>query len=629
MKRAFWLFVLMLAIAARPGAAADSKWTMVRRGTLTLIGDQSASTLNDIASQIEQFRTVVATLIHNADRPLSLPTVVFVVGSRKALQPLVPLYNGKPVALGGYFNQNGDANYIVLCLEGFEESAALTYHEYTHLLVRNAVRSVPTWLNEGLAEYYSSYALQNHGRTALVGRPLVQHIALLRAQYIPLAELIEVNERSPLYNEGSRRSIFYAESWALTHYLMAARPDGRTAINTYATRISEGQSPADAFAEAFKTSPANFDKELRDYVQRFLYNVTTIAFAEKVAAASAEQGRAMTAGEVEAWLGDVQRRVQRKDEAATRIERAAAAEPRTAITQLALGLLRLEEKPADGIDAIARAAALAPDDFMTQYAYGLSLLRAHPQPTGEERTTALAVLKRAAMLNGSSSDAHAALAYAEMLSDTTLGDARASIERAIALSPGRLDYYLRYADIRVLQHEIEGARQVLAQVAAIKTDSRASSAASKRLAAIADSSRGPASLTPSLATGAERPNRSIEVPDLESPDAPRPALARFRLRPPRDGEQRELGQLLRIDCDSTAVRFTLQVAEKTLVATAARMEEVELISYLDDKDFVIACGPRTPPDRVFLTRRSGGRAEPGTAGTAVAVEFLPKDFQPQ
>ena len=62
---------------------------------------------------------------------------------------------------------------------------------------------------------------------------------------IPLPELLAVNQSSPLYNEGDRRSIFYAESWALTHYLLTERPNGGAEVNKYVTAVAGGV-PADA-----------------------------------------------------------------------------------------------------------------------------------------------------------------------------------------------------------------------------------------------------------------------------------------------------------------------------------------------------------------------------------------------
>ena len=51
-----------LAACAAPASAAEPRWTMVRTPSLTVIGDQPAGTLRDVAIQIEQFRAVVAAL---------------------------------------------------------------------------------------------------------------------------------------------------------------------------------------------------------------------------------------------------------------------------------------------------------------------------------------------------------------------------------------------------------------------------------------------------------------------------------------------------------------------------------------------------------------------------------------
>ncbi|HEX7140062.1 MAG TPA: hypothetical protein VF219_19580, partial [Vicinamibacterales bacterium] len=137
MRRLALTLGLATALGSAMPAIAEPRWSMVRSGVLTVIGDQSPSTLRDVAVQIEQFRAVVGGLIHDANRAPSVPTLVFVFGERKSLQPIVPLYNGRPISLAGYLAQADDMNIMALSLEGYEESAAVTFHEYTHLLVQN------------------------------------------------------------------------------------------------------------------------------------------------------------------------------------------------------------------------------------------------------------------------------------------------------------------------------------------------------------------------------------------------------------------------------------------------------------------------------------------------------------
>jgi tetratricopeptide (TPR) repeat protein len=473
--RAFVSVVVGVAVLAAISHAAGPPWTLVRSEHLTIVGRQSPKTLQRIAVELEQFREVLGGLILNAQRPLSLPTHVYVFDSRKELQPFLPVRNGRVASLGGYFHHDDDVNDVALALEEYEESVPIVFHEYTHLLVRNAAKSIPVWLNEGLAEYYSTYALESRGTRAHIGRPIAHHVALLRQHFMPLSQLIAVDTASALYNEGERRSVFYAEAWALTHYLMIEMPKGPAAINTYATAIARGQRPDEAFRSAFGSAPADFERELRRYVQRSAFRSTFFVFLQPVRVPAPDIGRPVSTADAEAWLGDLQRRVGRGDEAALRIEAAAALAPSASMPQLALGLLRLDQGRADEAwPAFERAVTGAPDDFFAQYSYGVSLLRQAAAGGDAGRTVAIdrarQALGTASAINPSSSDAFASLAYAEMMADHRLPEARAAITRAIELAPGRIDYRLRDADISILEGKLSEARELLVELARVTTD---------------------------------------------------------------------------------------------------------------------------------------------------------------
>ena len=478
-------------MACAVGLAAEPQWTIVRSASMTVIGDQPVALLRDIAQRLENFRAGVATLIQDAQRPAPMPTVVFVFGARKAIQPFLPLgKDGRPAAFGGFFHRDADVNYIALSLEGFDDNLPVVFHEYTHLLVRNAVRSVPVWLNEGLAEYYSTFAMAPNGDRVEAGRPVLPHVRLLRQRLLPVAELIAVDASSELYDEGVRRSMFYAEAWALTHYLMVEAPDGPAAINHYAREVAAGRRAIDAFIDAFGTTPAKFDERLRQYVRRPVFRSRTYDLPARVEAGASVEGRALSAGEANAWLGDLQRRVRRKTEATARIESAVRIDSESSIVQLALGLLRIDQgRTSEAWPALERAVALAPDDFLTAYAYGVSLLREAAQVDGViADALALArsqsALRRATAINPGASDAWAWLAYADMLDDQQLQEAEDAITRAIELSPGRLDYRLRCADVSILRGRLDDARRMLSELAAVTTDRTVAERAELRLMAL-------------------------------------------------------------------------------------------------------------------------------------------------
>src|SRR5207244_8368198 len=113
-------------------------------------------------------------------------------------------------------------NYITLTTEtrGEQDPFNVIFHEYTHLLVNNTMGNVPVWFNEGLAEYYSTFTISD-GRKVVLGKPISNHVFLLRQnKMLPLRTLFQVDQHSPYYNERDKQSIFYAESWALMHYLI-------------------------------------------------------------------------------------------------------------------------------------------------------------------------------------------------------------------------------------------------------------------------------------------------------------------------------------------------------------------------------------------------------------------------
>ena len=123
------------------------------------------------------------------------------------------------------------------------------------------------------------------------------------------------------------------------------------------------------------------------------------------------------------------------------------------------GLLRLSQNRGDeAVDAFRESAGLAPDDFFMQFVYGVSALRSNVLDSSRLNELAVDALKRAAALNPDSADAWGWLAAGQMQREASLADARLSVERAIQLAPGRNEYRLRWADIRILQGDYDEAR---------------------------------------------------------------------------------------------------------------------------------------------------------------------------
>jgi hypothetical protein len=88
-----------------------------------------------------------------------VPTTVIVFKSESSYRPFKPMQN-----VAGYFQSGPDVNYITLSTESAsseQSSFTIIFHEYTHLLIDATSGNVPTWVNEGLAEYYSTFSISD------------------------------------------------------------------------------------------------------------------------------------------------------------------------------------------------------------------------------------------------------------------------------------------------------------------------------------------------------------------------------------------------------------------------------------------------------------------------------------
>jgi hypothetical protein len=162
-----------------------------------------------------------------------------------------------------YYERTPKADYIVLQdIRPDHREAAI--HEYAHLILSHQGAKLPVWLNEGLADLYSS--LESEGTQAVIGRPLPGRMYALRTEpWIPLDLLFAVDENSPYYNGGERMSAFYAESWALVHMLRFGDQYSAN-FGRFLSAILAGSDAEDALASAFGKRPQEVYRDLQQYV---------------------------------------------------------------------------------------------------------------------------------------------------------------------------------------------------------------------------------------------------------------------------------------------------------------------------------------------------------------------------
>jgi tetratricopeptide (TPR) repeat protein len=461
---------LAVALAGHAAFAAPA-WKRIAGRNVVVFGTQSPRGLRQMAVQLEQFHVVLGSILGPGSPPPAVPTPVYIFEGARAMQPFVPLHDGQPIEVAGYCHCGSDSGdgFIVLRTTEWQDVTETVLHEYTHRVMGIAVPVMPAWLNEGLAEYFSTFRLSPDGRRAEAGRPLAHHVRLLREQFIAVSELIADERTSTAYDDSQRPSVFYAAAWALTHYLLTEDPEGLRKIAAYLTAIESGTSLPEAFSEHVGDA-AELDKRLRAYVRRVAFKPRSFAVDERIQVPAPEAAAALSDAEVDARLGRVQLSIGRGAEGESRIE-SAVSQGGGAQAYLGLGLLRLQQRRRDEAwTPLEQAAALAPDDLSTQFTVAQTLLpevrpfAGDPPPAAVQNAAAEAAA-RASALNPHSPDVLALHALFEWTVGERLPAARTALAKAIALAPGRLRYRLWLAEIYAEEGDFPTARRLFADLA--------------------------------------------------------------------------------------------------------------------------------------------------------------------
>ncbi len=147
-----------------------------------------------------------------------LPIEVLLLGDEERFTELSPDYNGKKVKVSGFYQRGQDRDFIVLNGNTEGNRTHIVYHELTHYFLSRSLQARPTWLNEGLAEYF---ATANIGEDSIyLGDLSPVRLDLLKTgKMLPLKDFFAVDDHSPYYNESDQANVFYAQAWAFVHFL--------------------------------------------------------------------------------------------------------------------------------------------------------------------------------------------------------------------------------------------------------------------------------------------------------------------------------------------------------------------------------------------------------------------------
>src|ERR1700730_10411370 len=244
---------LLLVFSSSASRAADKPFTEVRSPNFRVLTNGSEHEARRIALEFEQMRAVFAVGFPNMRLTTGAPLLIFALQTENDIKWLAPVIwkNRKGPMPAGYFEHGWEKQFAVVNISvDIPGAYNVVYHEYVHSLLHTNFRWLPTWLDEGLAEFYGNTRFEH--TKFYVGTPSLRVRYLRNRKLIPLETLLTVNPYLYYRSKEDDIETFYAESWALVHFMVFG-PDmerGKKLTRFY-TLLQRGDQQTKAFREVF------------------------------------------------------------------------------------------------------------------------------------------------------------------------------------------------------------------------------------------------------------------------------------------------------------------------------------------------------------------------------------------
>ena len=303
---------------------------------------------------------------------------------------------------------------------------------------------IPLWLDEGFAEFYQNTEIRDD-ETRLGQVDAYYPEFLQRNQLLPLATLFAVDQHSPYYHEQDKGSIFYAESWALAHYLkLKDSREGTHRLADYLDLLHKNIDTVAAAAQAFGDLD-QLQADLKKYVVNGDYGYLQLPGSTDVDESSFAV-RTMTQTQADIARADFLAHDGRDTEARALLEAVLHDDPANVPAHEIMGFIGIRQHNlGEARQWCEQAIKLDPKSFLGQSCFALSSVeKGLPDAAGQAGIENS--LRAAIKINPSFTPAYAGLA--EFFAHRRQNDeALQWIQKAIQLDRDTVDFRIDEASI--------------------------------------------------------------------------------------------------------------------------------------------------------------------------------------
>lgn len=442
--------VLFLSLVA-PSAQAES-WVKVVSPHFTVISNGSEKDARTVALNFERFRATLAVLYPSLRMDASAQTIIVAPRDVQTFDKLVPYYKKQDDRVAGLFREGWEHNYVIVRLDFIDEGEAIAYHEYFHTVLHLNFTRMPTWLDEGLSDFYASTRFE--GEKVYIGAPSPRLRLLESGTPFPLKTILTANQRSPYYHDADKVGMFYAESWGLTHYLEFGDGMGNgQRLNAYLDLLQKKADSMQAFEQTFGDLN-QVDNNFRRYISKFSFTAMQLKDPPKIDP-SRFQGETMSAAETDAEMGGFFNYMGSSDTANTWLAEALAADPKSALAHENMAFYAFRKGDDDTAEKeFDEAVMLAPTSYLAVY---YEAMMKYGAKSDDDSLNALdAAMARVLQLNPTFAPALVVRSQV-FVKEHRLQDAYNAALQAWRLEPDRPGYLTHLAAILDSAHDFQEA----------------------------------------------------------------------------------------------------------------------------------------------------------------------------
>jgi tetratricopeptide (TPR) repeat protein len=431
--------ISVLAFSLAAVSAADKPFTEVRSPNFRVLTNGNEHDARRIALEFEQMRAVFAVGFPNMRLTTGAPLLIFAVQTENDMKALAPAMwkNHKGPLPAGLFQNGWEKQFAIVRLDQDLPGAYnVVYHEYVHTLLHSNFRWLPTWLDEGLADFYGSTRFE--GKKSYIGAPSTRVNDLKNHTMIPLETLLVVNPWSYFRGDENQISTFYAESWALVHYLVFGQDMelGKKLSHFYA-RLQAGDQQMKAFREVFGDLKT-VDASLRQYIQAFAFRAYVVENPNAVQAKDFSS-RKLTQPESDSEIAGYRLWERDGPEATGLVDRALQDDPALGAAHEEKAFIYFREgKDEAALREFSRACELDKTLYLSQY---FKAMMTGKRETPEQREALRTELEQIKQINTQFAPAYVQLAIL-FIADGQGTKALVQSRKAEQLEPSRAGYHL-------------------------------------------------------------------------------------------------------------------------------------------------------------------------------------------